>query len=441
MVSPGREDALSGDAIAPAIRGEQVPEETVCVRDPEASGATWLRVSGAPLKDGGGVSLGGVVVLRDVTEAMHAEQLTLRLSEAVRQTADTVFITNRRGRILYVNPAFETTTGYSSEEVLGKTPRILKSGRHDRAYYEQLWSTILGGETHRCTAINRKKSGEIFYAEQTITPMKDAAGRVSHFVSVSKDMTERRRIQEQEMEVRLAATVQRQLYPQTPPRIEGLDVAGAVFPTDVTCGDYFDFIRMQDDLLGIAIGDVMGHGLGSALVMAETCAYVRSFAQVDRDPSEILRKVNRALTNEAEEVVFVTLLLACIERSTQRLVYANAGHAPGYILDASGEVKRELAPTGPALGLAAGSTYGRCEELVLEPGDSGVLLTDGVTESPGPEGALFEAEGALEVVRAHRNESAARIIEHLHASVAASRGGLRQRDDITIVVFKLDPRR
>jgi PAS domain S-box-containing protein len=94
----------------------------------------------------------------------------------VEQTADSVVITDRQGTIEYVNPAFEANTGYSPEEAMGKTPRILKSALHDREFYSRLWNQILEGETFRGTLVNRKKSGELYWTEQTITPIKDSAG-------------------------------------------------------------------------------------------------------------------------------------------------------------------------------------------------------------------------------------------------------------------------
>lgn len=113
------------------------------------------------------------------------------LSAAVEQTADNVVITDKDGIIEYVNPAFEETTGYAKEEVLGKTPRILKSGHHKANFYQTLWETILSGKPFKHVLTNKKKNGELFYADQTITPLKNTRGEIAHFVSVWKDITER----------------------------------------------------------------------------------------------------------------------------------------------------------------------------------------------------------------------------------------------------------
>lgn len=114
-----------------------------------------------------------------------------KLSSAIEQTADHVVITDNRGVIEYVNPAFELVTGFGREEVIGRTPAVMSSGRHDKAFYERFWDTILSGRVFRGVFINRKKSRELFYNEITVTPIKDSSGAITHFVSSGRDITER----------------------------------------------------------------------------------------------------------------------------------------------------------------------------------------------------------------------------------------------------------
>ncbi len=137
-----------------------------------------------------------IVVARDVTHQQQNQAVCRKLSSAVEQTADSVVITNREGVIEYVNPAFVATTGFSPEAAIGKTPRIVKSGRHSPAFYEQLWSTILNGEVFRAVLTNRRQDGEIYYEEKTITPLRDADGEITHFVSTGKDVTSRIKVEE-----------------------------------------------------------------------------------------------------------------------------------------------------------------------------------------------------------------------------------------------------
>jgi len=134
-----------------------------------------------------------------------------RLIRAVEQTADTVMITNRQGIIEYVNPAFEETTGYSANEALGRTPRLLKSGLHDKQFYKELWALLTAGKVFRGIITNRKKSGQLYWSAQTISSLKDENGEITHFVSVLKDITELRKQQEQELYLRIAHEVQQHL--------------------------------------------------------------------------------------------------------------------------------------------------------------------------------------------------------------------------------------
>ncbi len=113
------------------------------------------------------------------------------LLKAIEQTADHVMITDVNGVIVYVNKAFERTTGYLKEEVVGENPRILKSGQQGIDYYQDLWKTILSGQVFAAVTINRKKDQSLYYADQSISPVFDASSRITHFVSVWKDATVR----------------------------------------------------------------------------------------------------------------------------------------------------------------------------------------------------------------------------------------------------------
>ena len=366
----------------------------------------------------------------------RTEEERLRLSSAVEQTADTVFITNREGVIEYVNPAFETTTGYSREEAIGQTPRILKSGQAGPQYYAELWSTILAGATFRSNTLNRKKSGELYHAEQTITPVKASDGHIIHFVAVVKDMTDRFKRQAQDIEMQYASQIQQKLYPAAAPHVEGYDIAGAVFPAKATCGDYFDYVPLADHGLGLVIGDVCGHGLGPALIMAATRSYLRFLSNSCSSPGQIFAIINDALFADLESNHYVAMVLVRLDARSNRFSYANAGHVSGYLLDREGGVKTVLSSTGVPLGMFPSQEYGCYEDLALEPGDLVVLFTDGISEAEDSTGSVFGAENALRVIRAHRHEPAEQIVQCLCRTVHDFVGAAPQQDDITVVVCK-----
>jgi PAS domain S-box-containing protein len=127
--------------------------------------------------------------LRDATELERAEMERARLATAIEQAAEAVVITDVQGAISYVNPAFETVTGYSRAEVIGRNPRVLKSGAQDEAFYRGLWATITGGNTWRGKLVNKKKNGTLYTEEATISPVRDAAGTITSYVAVKRDIT------------------------------------------------------------------------------------------------------------------------------------------------------------------------------------------------------------------------------------------------------------
>jgi len=151
--------------------------------------------------------LDGATLIRTIQSALTihtledqrraAEQSLRKLSQAVEYSADTVMVTSRDGSIEYVNPAFEQLTGYSREEVRGSNPRILKSGEQGPESYREMWATILSGKVYRGILVNRKKSGELYYVEESISPMRDRHGRITHFIANGRDLTERVRLEAQ----------------------------------------------------------------------------------------------------------------------------------------------------------------------------------------------------------------------------------------------------
>jgi PAS domain S-box-containing protein len=432
-VTPYAPDELPS---ALALAGKKAPETDIYIRNAQCPLGIWVAVQARPLRNGAGEIRGSVVVFRDITKKKEADTLIQTLTNAVEQTADSIVITDRSGIIEYVNPAFELTTGYTRKEVEGLTPRVLKSGVHDEAFYEKLWDTILSGNVFRETIANRKKNGEIFFAEQTITPMRGSTGNITHFVTVIKDVTEQRKLQEQQLQMSLARAVQQQFYSMPPPQIEGFDFGSAAFPADATGGDYFDFVPLPGDFIGIVIGDVCGHGIGSALLMVQLRAYLRAFMQKSSDLGEILSLTNNALVSDLEQDRYATLIFCRLHPASGSLVYANAGHTPGYILDSSGTIKRTLDSMDIPLGFMPEHAFTCSDSFTLEPGEILALLTDGITEAERPDQDPFGVNRALKFIQTHRLESAQEIVTGLFKAVRDFSSGLPQTDDITAVVCK-----
>jgi PAS domain S-box-containing protein len=188
----------------------------------------------------------------ELAERKRAQEELTKLSRAIKQTADSVVIASRDGTIEYVNPAFEKLTGYSSEEVIGKTPSILKLGGHDTQFYGSLWETILSGRVFRSEFINRKKSGELYHQEETITPIVNGGGSVVHFVSTGRDITERKRVEE---DLRKSEGKFRAIFDNTSDGMFLVDLnARNFFMCNATCSTMLGYT--QEEFLNLDIADI-----------------------------------------------------------------------------------------------------------------------------------------------------------------------------------------
>jgi PAS domain S-box-containing protein len=202
--------------IIPGIRADQAfsshPDLLQSIRDSQSSDhqiqdassqSIYLRLNIDPLNDRDGNTAGKMVLIQDITslkvseERFRSDEERLRLQSAALESAATgVLITDINGVILWVNPAFTTITGFSAQEAIGKNPRILNSGTHDLQFFTQLWKTILAGQIWQHETINRRKDGRIYVEEQTIAPVRDASGQISHFISTKQDITQRKQLEE-----------------------------------------------------------------------------------------------------------------------------------------------------------------------------------------------------------------------------------------------------
>jgi len=185
--------ALESDGRADPSRTTLLELEEYC-RD----GSTmWVELASSFLRDKDSRPIGILTVTRDITTRKRAEAARQLLASAVEQAAEMIVITDAAARIEYVNPAFETVTGYSREEVLGRNPRFLQSGEQDAAFYSSLWKTISNGQTWTGRIVNRKKDGTRYTENATISPVRDSRGAIASYVAVKHDVTRERQLEEQ----------------------------------------------------------------------------------------------------------------------------------------------------------------------------------------------------------------------------------------------------
>ena len=427
-----------------ALKGKKIDNEIIFIKNKNHQNGLYVNVSARPLKISKRLLKGCAIIFRDIHESKlveidlkKSEEKLKKLSNAVEQTADSVVITDKKGTIEYVNPAFIETTGYSRNEIVGQTPRILKSGKQSAEFYKKLWKTILTDNSYRGTIINKKKNGELYYSQQTITPMKDKNGHITHFVSVLKDITELIKQQEQEARLQVASDLQQRLL-KAKISVPGFDIAGKTYPAVETSGDYFDFILLKDGSIGIVIGDVSGHGIGAALVMVQMRAYLRMLSKLETDPGVILTQINKVLQEELDDLFFVTLIFARLVPKQNLLEYVSAGHIPAYLLKNSGEKVEILESTGIPLGIIKDYVYLKSEPIKLEGGDILNFNTDGIVETRLSNENEFGDDRILDVVKSYRDNPAEQIIEELYKATRSFVNNEVQEDDISSIICKVN---
>jgi serine phosphatase RsbU (regulator of sigma subunit)/DNA-directed RNA polymerase specialized sigma24 family protein len=278
-------------------------------------------------------------------------------------------------------------------------------------------------------------SREMRPADQELLRMMASIG--SHVAQFMVRRRAERALFLKEAELGIAKRVQQGLAPKCAPALAGFEIAGISHCADETGGDYFDFFPLLDGCQGVVVADASGHGLGPALLITAARAYLRAFALAHQDLDCILARVNRCLTADVRSGDFVTLLLARLDPQTRSLFHASAGHTPGFLFDASGQVKRRLESTGLPLGIVADGEFPLAPTIALEAGDLVLLITDGVVEACAPDGTAFGYQRAIDLVRCFRRDPAAQIAYNLYHGVRAFSHNLSQVDDITVVVIKV----
>jgi PAS domain S-box-containing protein len=377
---------------------------------------------------------------RKTSEALRESELRYRL---LWETAtDAVLLFDEQGTIQFANPAVEEVFGYKPSDLVGQEIFVLQP---ESAH----WSDQGGLKRYLKT-----NTGRIWRARETVgvrndgtqIPVEGAFSNIeidgnTWFVVFFRDVTERKRAEkellEKEEQFRVAREIQQHLFPKSAPQFDGMDIAGRTFPAEATGGDYFDFLPMIDDCLGLVVGDVTGHGLGPALLMAETRAYLRILAKTNSDAGIILTKANRVLAEDVGYERYVTLFLARLNTKQRALAYVNAGHIPGYIFGATGEVISTLRRTGIPLGLRPETAYHESGEIQLAPGQMLLMLTDGFEEAVGANDEMLGTERVLDLVRKNRERPAEDIVHALHEAIRTFSGTAPQLDDLTAILVKV----
>jgi len=240
-------------------------------------------------------------------------------------------------------------------------------------------------------------------------------------------------------DLEIARDIQRVLLPAEPPSVNGFEISGINVPARQVSGDYFDYIKVDEERLGVAIADVSGKGVPASLIMAICRSVLRSQAAQNPSPADVLRKVNRQLYPDIKEDMFISMAYLILDHARNGVTLARAGHDAPLLYKRVSQTVTPLKPPGMVVGIDSGNVFDRITgdfPVPLERDDCLVLYTDGVTEALDTDGNEFGVERTVQSVRASADNGAQAIVARLIDDLRNFVGSHPQNDDITLIAIR-----
>jgi phosphoserine phosphatase RsbU/P len=283
-----------------------------------------------------------------------------------------------------------------------------------------------------------RKGGELFSQndEEVFASVAEQSSFALGSAIIHVEAAEKRRF---ERELTQASEIQRVLLPRSAPALSDYEVAAEYKAARLVSGDYYDYIRVDEDRYGIAIGDVCGKGIAASLIMAMCRSNLRSRAPDNLSPASVLHSVNHSIFPDIREDMFVSLLYLIVERGSNEITMARAGHEPPILFHrATGDIE-VLEPPGLAAGIDEGPVFKRTVKdyrFRMESGDILVLYTDGIIESENSEGDEFGIDRLCRLVAENSERSSQDLVNFITAEVSLFSAGMSQTDDITLIAIE-----
>lgn len=240
-------------------------------------------------------------------------------------------------------------------------------------------------------------------------------------------------------DLEIARDIQRILLPAEAPAIKGFQISGINVPARQVSGDYFDYIHVDEERLGVAIADVSGKGVPASLIMAICRSVLRAEAARNPSPADVLRKVNQQLYPDIKEDMFISMAYLVLDHQRNSVTLARAGHDAPLLYQGQSQTVTPVKPSGMVVGIDSGSVFDRLTvdfAVLLERDDCLVLYTDGVTETLNPEGDEFGVNRMMQSVRASANDGADAIVKRIFEDVREFTGATPQNDDMTLIAIR-----
>jgi sigma-B regulation protein RsbU (phosphoserine phosphatase) len=368
------------------------------------------------------------------------------LLAAMESAANGIIITDTDGIVRWVNPAFTRLTGYTYDESVGNDLKILNSGVHDSEFFRSMWTRIKNGEVWHDEMVNRRKDGSLYYEEMTITPVVGENGQISRFVAIKQDISARKQVEKMALtekkrmdsELDVAKDIQMSMLPRlmlASQEREDIGTVAKLIPAREVGGDFYFYYWIDDENFCFFAGDVSGKGVPAALFMAVTTTLLKAGSATGRSTAEILAQVNRELSRDNDNTMFVTVFIGILNTTTGYMVYSNAGHCPVYILDRDSLLVNKLTDLhGIPLGAMEGTEY---KEAVirLNRGETLLIYTDGVTEARNELNELYSEGNLTGLLKNAAGFSPEKLVNMIIDEVRKHEEGSEQADDITLLAI------
>jgi len=291
-----------------------------------------------------------------------------------------------------------------------------------------------GGQLVGVLEVLNKRAGDFdAHDVQLASTLAAQAGVILQRARLLEHYVEKQRM---EQSLAIARQIQQDLLPAADPQVPGFDVAGWSSPADETGGDIYDFIDLGDGRWALMLADATGHGIGPALVIAQTRAMLRALSSGQLVIPTVMAQVNDFLVADLSESRFVTCFFGVLDAPAGRVRYASAGQGPIVFYDRAADRFDRRAATAMPLGVIEGTDFDELVERDLPSGDMLTVITDGFFEACDPAGEPFGMERVCEMIRRDRDLPAAEIIARLWSAVEAFTAGAPQADDLTAVIVK-----
>ncbi|MFO1418812.1 MAG: PAS domain S-box protein [Methylotetracoccus sp.] len=403
--------------------------------------------SGEPLFDDGGSLVKWRGVDHNVTSRKQYEDALRLRDRAIESASVGINITDALAPDtpnIYVNPALCRMTGYTRAELIGKNMRNLQGPETDPETVKAIGRALAEGRNCEVVLRNYRKDGTAFWNELLISPVRDESGRLTHYVGIQTDVTERLRAQVERHELEIARQIQMSLLPKDPLVVPGFRGAGVCVPAAHVGGDYFDYFSVAPGTVDALIADVSGHNVGAALVMAGVRstlkAETRRAANGVRRPgvADILGALNELLFDDLNRSnLFITMFYLRFDTEARTLSFANAGHNRP-LLCRSGSMNCELLDAeGMILGIKPTVAF-EARQIELAAGDRLLLYTDGIVDAENAQRDYFGVDRLARLFASGADLEPERMLPGLLEALHEFRSGSVLADDVTLLAFRAE---